>query len=176
MATASNLGCVPSSAASARSPTSAAITRSTLADLLAIRVAIDDRNSQPHPTATYSDLYQTSQTPLFGWLTDGAAGPDDIIEEGAWTLTLVKTIAMKRPGRVIPLKMVCTDSAGDELDDGDMAAPSVAVIQVPGGPLPGPFESAGQGTAAGEFVFYCSRWHCNLDPATCRDQGPTRSP
>ena len=31
---------------------------------------IDDRNNQPNPTATYGDLYQTSQNPLFGWLTD----------------------------------------------------------------------------------------------------------
>jgi hypothetical protein len=176
------------------------------ADLLAIRAAIDDRNNQPNPTATYSDLYQTSQNPLFGWLTDGAAGPYEINDEGAWTLTLAaiedghladvsicihtpgescdappvvytcgggdtasffppanKTIAVKRPGRVIPLKTVCTDSAGAELDDGDIAAPVVAVTQVPGGPLPGPFEGAGQGTAAGEFVFHGGRWHFNLD-------------
>jgi hypothetical protein len=176
------------------------------ADMLAIRIAIDDRNNQPNPTATYSDLYQASQNPLFGWLTDGAAGPYNINDNGAWTLTLAaiegghladvsicihtpaescdappvvytcgggnaasffppanKAIAVKRPGRVIPLKMVCADSAGDELDDGDIAAPIVAVSQVPGGPLPGPFEGTGQGTAAGEFVFHGSGWQFNLD-------------
>jgi hypothetical protein len=58
------------------------------ADLLALRATIDDRNNQPNATATYGDLYQTSQNPLFGWLTDGASGPYDLNEEGAWTLTL----------------------------------------------------------------------------------------
>lgn len=58
------------------------------ADMLAIRAGVDSRNNQPNPTAIYSDLYQTSQNPLFGWLTDGAGGPYDINEPGAWTLTL----------------------------------------------------------------------------------------
>jgi hypothetical protein len=57
-------------------------------DLLMLRRAIDNRNAQPNATVTYSDLYQTSQNPLFGWLTDGAGGPYDVNERGAWTLTL----------------------------------------------------------------------------------------
>jgi hypothetical protein len=36
------------------------------ADLLALRLAIDDRNNQPNSTALYSDLYQTSQNPCLG--------------------------------------------------------------------------------------------------------------
>lgn len=58
------------------------------ADLLMLRNAIDNRNDQPNATATYSDLYQTSQNPLFGWLTDGAGGSYDVNDKGAWTLTL----------------------------------------------------------------------------------------
>jgi hypothetical protein len=176
------------------------------ADLLAMRPTIDDRNNQSNPTSTYSDLYQTSQNPLFGWLTDGASGPYNINEDGAWTLTLAaiksghladvsicihtpnescaptapavytcagkttglfdppadKAIGVKRAGRVIPLKMSCTDSAGHALDDGDIAAPVVTVTQVPGGPLPGPFGSAGQGNG-NAFVFHGGKWQFNLD-------------
>jgi hypothetical protein len=184
------------------------------ADLLAIRGGIDNRNNQPNATSTYSDLYQTSQNPLFGWLTDGASGPYDVNEEGAWTLTLAaienghladvgicihtpaeacdpppavytcrgkeigaffppadRTISVKRGGRVIPLKVSCADSAGNELDGSDIAAPVLAVSQVPGGPLPGPFASAGQGTVADEFVFGGSHWQFNLDTSSLPGPG-----
>ncbi len=58
----------------------------TPADMLALRGPsgpIDDRNNQPNPTSTYADLYQTSQNPVFGWLSSY-----DMNEEGAWKLTL----------------------------------------------------------------------------------------
>ena len=178
-------------------------------DLLTVRAVIDARNDQPNPTATYSDLYQTSQNPLFGWLTDGNGGPYDIDEEGAWTLTLAaledgalasvsicihtraetcaappavfscdtfrppahETINVKRPGRVIPLKVTCTDADGNELDDGDIAAPVVTVSQIPGGPLPGPFGSRGRGTPSGEFEFGGSHWQFNLDTSSLPGAG-----
>lgn len=184
------------------------------ADLLTLRSAIDNRNSQANATATYSDLYQTSQNPLFGWLTDGAGGAYDLDQEGAWTLTLAafedgrladvnicihtpgdacdappavyscrgrkagaffppahKTIKVKKPGDVIPLKLTCADSEGNQLRDGDMAAPIVTVTRVPSGPLPGPFSGAGQGTAAGEFVFSRDRWRFKLDTSSLPGPG-----
>ncbi len=165
------------------------------------------------PTTTYSDLYQTSQNPLFGWLTDGASGPYDIDEEGAWTLTLAaikgghladvsicihtpsescaaapavytcagkevglfappadKAIGVKRPGRVIALKITCTDSAGNELGDGDIAPPVVTITQMPGGPLSGPFGSHGQGDGDA-FVFHGGQWQFNLDTGSLPGPG-----
>ena len=61
--------------------------------MLALRVLIDDRNptddrGEPaeNPTATYSDLYQTSQNPVFfPWFSTPTYDPND---EGAWTMTL----------------------------------------------------------------------------------------
>jgi len=56
-------------------------------DMLALRGIIDDRISPS--TATFSDLYQTSQNPVFGWFTPAydltSTGP------GAWMLTLIAT-------------------------------------------------------------------------------------
>lgn len=60
-------------------------------DMLLLRSAIDDRNDTSdrpapadNPTATYTDLYQTSQNPeFFPWF---AAFDEDA--EGAWTMTL----------------------------------------------------------------------------------------
>jgi hypothetical protein len=184
------------------------------ADLLFLRPAIDDRNDQPNPTTTYSDLYQTSQNPLFGWLTDGASGPYDLDEEGAWTLTLAASeagqlasvsicihtlnaacaappavyscsgkeigrfdppagdsISLKKPGRVIPLKVTCADADGNPLSSGDIAAPVVTVSQVPGGALPGPFGSAGRGTPPDQFAASGSRWQFNLDTGTLPGPG-----
>jgi hypothetical protein len=179
------------------------------ADLLALRATIDDRNNQPNATATYSDLYQTSQNPLFGWLTDGASGPYDIDEDGAWTLTLAAfedgalasvsicihtplescdappavytcdafqppanlTISIKRAGRVVPLKVTCSDADGNAQGDGAIAAPVLTISQVPGGPLPGPFGSQGQGTADGEFEFGSSHWQFNLDTGSLPGPG-----
>lgn len=63
-------------------------------DMLFLRPFIDARNNQPNATATYSDLYQVSHNPEFGWFTNPAdddANPDgdfDYDEEGAWRLTL----------------------------------------------------------------------------------------
>jgi len=69
-------------------------------DLIATgaRAAIDDRNSTPNPTSSFSDLYQMSQNPEFGWFT--VAGDSDINPTGAFdydvpgawlfTLTAVK--------------------------------------------------------------------------------------
>ncbi|MEM7244971.1 MAG: hypothetical protein AAF533_06475 [Acidobacteriota bacterium] len=59
-------------------------------DLLdpALRPLIGARNNQPNPTAGFADLYQVSQNPLFGWLSDGMGGPYDFFEEGAWRFTL----------------------------------------------------------------------------------------
>jgi len=59
-----------------------------------LRDLIDDRNNQPNPTTTFSDLYQTSQNPEFGWFTvdpDTTAPVDgdfDYSKEGAWRMTL----------------------------------------------------------------------------------------
>lgn len=61
-------------------------------DLLAVRPFIDDRNN--HATSTFSDLYQTSQNPEFGWFAptvDTDANPNgkfDYDVEGAWLMTL----------------------------------------------------------------------------------------
>lgn len=61
-------------------------------DMLALRAVIDDRHV-PKSTASFTDIYQTSQNPTFGWfspaynLTD--SGP------GAWTLTLAAVKAGK---------------------------------------------------------------------------------
>jgi hypothetical protein len=74
-------------------------------DLLAIRnagPAIDDRTTGTNGTATYEDVYQASQNPLFGWLDDCNVDADCTVgtctnpfgsgmclqEEGAWKFTL----------------------------------------------------------------------------------------
>ena len=183
------------------------------ADLLALRGAIDDRNNQPNPTATWSDLYQTSQNPLFGWLTDGSGGPYDINEEGAWTLTLAaledgalasvsicihtpaeacdappavyscagfqppanRTISIKRAGRTIPLKVSCRDAEGNALDESDIAAPVVAVSQVPGGPLPGPFGSTGSEPPTASSSSAAATGSSTSIPAACPAPEPIRS-
>lgn len=54
------------------------------ANMLELRSVIDDRNGQPNPTDTFSDLYQTSQNPVFGWFEEY-----DMFEEPAsWRLYL----------------------------------------------------------------------------------------
>ncbi len=53
-------------------------------DMLAIRNLIDARNDSAG-TATYLDLYQTSQNPVFGWFEDETY---DFNDEGAWTMVL----------------------------------------------------------------------------------------
>lgn len=64
-------------------------------DMLFLRPFIDDRQANTEPTATYDELYQTSQNPEFGYFTnlaDDDANPDgdfDYDEEGAWMMTLV---------------------------------------------------------------------------------------
>ena len=78
------------------------------------------------------------------------------------------TISIKRAGRVVPLKVTCSDADGNAQGDGDIAAPVLTISQVPGGPLPGTFGSQGQGTADGEFEFAGSHWPFNLDTAACR--------
>lgn len=50
-----------------------------------LRDVIDDRHA-PKATITYSDIYQTSQNPVFGWFSSY-----DMDEEGAWTLSLIAT-------------------------------------------------------------------------------------
>ena len=75
-------------------------------DMLVLRGFIDDRNDATvgnptnlgtpfkNPTSTYSDLYQTSQNPEFGYFTptsDTDANPNgrfNYDEEGAWQMTL----------------------------------------------------------------------------------------
>lgn len=63
-------------------------------NMLELRGDIDDRNAGPNPTPEYSDLYQTSQNPEFGWFAatdDDDANPDgdfDYDAEGAWLMTL----------------------------------------------------------------------------------------
>ena len=53
-------------------------------DLLQFRPGIDARNNQPNATSGFSDLYQTSQNPTFGWFGDTF----DFNAEGAWLMTL----------------------------------------------------------------------------------------
>lgn len=59
-----------------------------------LRAAIDDRNNQPNGTSGYSDLYQISQNPEFGWFmhaSDTDANPTGAFnydEEGAWRMRL----------------------------------------------------------------------------------------
>ncbi|MEE8525885.1 MAG: hypothetical protein V3T72_18270 [Thermoanaerobaculia bacterium] len=66
-------------------------------DLLALRVAIDARNNQPNATSTWSDLYQVSQNPEFGWFataSDTDANPTGAFnydEEGAWRFRITAT-------------------------------------------------------------------------------------
>jgi hypothetical protein len=71
-------------------------------DLLAVRGAIDDRHTDTTPTAGFTELYQLSQNPLFGWLDACAVDGDCttgtcthpftvgmcLAEEGAWKVTL----------------------------------------------------------------------------------------
>lgn len=70
-------------------------------DLLdaALRAAIDGRNNQPNATSGFSDLYQISQNPEFGWFMHGAdtdanpTGAFNYDEEGAWRMRLSATEA-----------------------------------------------------------------------------------
>lgn len=72
-------------------PTSPAV------DLLAggLRAVIDARHNQPNATSGFSDLYQVSQNPEFGWFmtaSDTDANPTGAFnydEEGAWRMRLV---------------------------------------------------------------------------------------
>ena len=75
------------------------------ADMLALRAIIDDRPA-PKTTATFSDLYQTSQNPVFGWFSppynlSPTAGP------GAWMLTL----AALKNGKIASVS-VCAHTLG----------------------------------------------------------------
>lgn len=54
-------------------------------DMLALRSTIDDRNA-PKATAGFSDIYQTSQNPVFGWFSPAYNLSDT--GPGAWMLTL----------------------------------------------------------------------------------------
>lgn len=74
------------------------------ADLLTM--SIDARNNQPNPTGTYSDLYQASQNPTFGWFTSY-----DMTEEGAWTLTLAA-----RKGADLAGVSICIHTLGEACD------------------------------------------------------------
>ncbi len=73
-------------------------------DMLAIRNVIDDR-PLPKTTVSYSDLYQTSQNPVFGWFTPGYSltepGP------GAWMLTL----AAQKAGKIVSVS-ICAHTPG----------------------------------------------------------------
>lgn len=68
-------------------------------DLLAIRPFVDARNNQPNATSGFSDLYQFSQNPEFGWFaptSDTDANPTgafDYSQPGAWRFTLTATEA-----------------------------------------------------------------------------------
>jgi hypothetical protein len=67
--------------------------------------------------------------------------------------------------------MTCAGSDGSELGDGDLAAPVVMVTKVHGGPVPGPFGSAGQGTTADEFVFCGRQWQFNFNTGSLPGPG-----
>jgi hypothetical protein len=64
---------------------------------------IDDRHLPS--TATFSDLYQTSQNPVFGWFTP--IYPLASIAQGAWTLTL----AALEAGRISSVS-ICAHTPG----------------------------------------------------------------
>jgi len=63
-------------------------------DLLALRGVIDDRISSPNPTTGFSDIYQISQNPEFGWFSHAAdtdanpTGAFNYDEPGAWVFSL----------------------------------------------------------------------------------------
>ena len=66
-------------------------------DLLAFRGGLDARSNQPNATSTWSDLYQASQNPEFGWFmtasdTDAnSTGAFNYDEEGAWRFRITAT-------------------------------------------------------------------------------------
>lgn len=62
-----------------------------VAPSVTLRDVIDDRNNQPNPTSTFSDLYQTSQNPEFGWFT---VDPDTATE----IVPVLSTTTKRVPG------------------------------------------------------------------------------
>ena len=73
-------------------------------DLLALRAAIDDRHV-PKATASFSDIYQTSQNPVFGWFSPAYSLTDP--GPSAWTLTL----AAVKAGKIASVS-ICAYTAG----------------------------------------------------------------
>ncbi len=78
---------------------------------------------------------------------------------------LDRAISVKKANRVVPLKMACTDTNGNLLGAGDIAAPLVKVTKAnPAGAATTPVDtylSAGNGDG-NAFVFNGSRWVFNL--------------
>lgn len=74
-----------------------------------------------------------------------------------------ESVSIKKPGRVVPLKMACTGNNGATVGSGDIAAPRVQVTKVSGG-MTGPLSGvSGRGRADGDqFVFRGNRWQFNL--------------
>lgn len=82
-------------------------------DMKALRGVIDDRHL-PKSTTTYSDIYQTSQNPVFGWFTPGYDLAS--VAAGAWMLTLVAV-----EGESFSSVSICAHTVG-----ASCAAPPVA--------------------------------------------------
>ena len=77
-----------------------------------------------------------------------------------------KPVTVRKKARVLPLKMVCTDEAGNVVTDTDISPPIVQVHKTGDAADTVPTEeitSAGKGTDGNEFVFDGSKfWHFNL--------------
>ena len=102
-------------------------------DMLALRSVINDRNPvanrgapAENPTAIYSDLYQTSQNPIFfPWFMDY-----DPAEHGAWTMTL----AALEDGVIVSVQICIHTQEAECADD----APAVYTCEGFGPPLDEP--------------------------------------
>jgi len=86
-----------------------------------------------------------------------------------------KTVSVKKRNRVLPLKMVCVDGAGNELTDADIDAPIVQVVK-DGGAMEetvpdDEYLFAGKGDEGNEFTFAGSQWQFNLSTKNFTGQG-----
>lgn len=93
-------------------------------------------------------------SPLVVYTCDGFDPPMD------------KTVSVKKKNRVLPLKMVCTDSAGNELTDADIDPPIVQVVKTASSEAATIGDedllSAGQGDTGNEFTYDGNFWQFNI--------------
>lgn len=87
---------------------------------------------------------------------------------GSFEPPMDKVVSVKKKNRVLPLKMICTNSAGEILGDGDISAPTVEITKSdPGGAVTDDgveFLSSGKGDDGNIFVFdpETGKWQFNL--------------